>query len=108
MLVEDGHQLRAAHGALDHRIGGARRGAAVPDAGRDGAPGVAVGVVALVVVVLVSRVEVPEAGRLLLAAVVADVAVVVARAGAAVARVLRGVLDDAVVLRQTLAPKIAS
>ena len=53
---------------------------------------------ALVVVVLVAGIEVAEAGRLLLARVVADVRVVVARGRAAVAGEDRGVLDDAVVL----------
>jgi hypothetical protein len=55
-------------------------------------------VVALLVMVLVGRIEIVEARGLLLVVVVADVRVVVAGRGAAVAGVRRGVLDETVVL----------
>jgi hypothetical protein len=57
-----------------------------PEARRDRLTGVAVAIVALLVVVLVRDVEVVEARRLLLAAVAADVRVVVVARGAAVCR----------------------
>src|SRR5688500_8913168 len=86
------------HRRLDRGVRGTGHTVAEPVAAGDGLAHVRVAGVALVVVVLVAGVEVPEAGGLLLVRVVADVGVVVARGRAAVAGEDRGVLDDTVVL----------
>src|SRR6185369_5621741 len=60
--VEDADEAGRRHRRLHLRVRSTRRGAAHPDAGRDGAPRVGVAVVALVGVVLVRGVEVEEPG----------------------------------------------
>src|SRR5581483_6269711 len=96
--VEEAYQLRRAETGLHGRARRTRSATAGPETGRDRLARVAVGVVPLLVVVLVRGVEIVEAGRLLLVAVVADVRVVVPGRGATVARVGRRVLHETVVL----------